>query len=127
MHNKGQCALCTAQITPEIDSGEHILLQALGGRKEVTGFICKPCNSKTGDSWDVELTNQLAHISIMHGVDRQRSGDLPSIKVKTAAGGELLMHADGSMTPVDPSFKKLRLRRVGPFPWLHEPCQKRRK
>jgi hypothetical protein len=108
MHNQTQCALCAAQITPEIDSGEHILLQALGGRKEVRGFICRPCNSRAGDSWDVELTRQLAHISIMHGVHRQRSGDLPSLTVRTAEGGELLMHADGSMTPARPSVNKVK-------------------
>jgi len=108
MYDRSQCALCAVQITPEIDSSEHILLQALGGRKEVMGFICRPCNSRTGDCWDVELTKQLAHVSIMHGVDRQRSGDLPSLRVRTADGGELLMHADGSMTPATVSFNKVK-------------------
>lgn len=108
MNNRNQCALCAEQITPDIDSGEHILLQALGGRKEVTGFICRPCNSRAGDCWDVELTKQLAHVSIMHGVARQRSGDLPSLRVKTADGGELLLHADGSITPAKVSFNKIK-------------------
>lgn len=108
MYNRSRCALCAVRITPEIDSGEHILLQALGGRKEVTGFICRPCNSRAGDCWDVELTKQLAHVSIMHGVDRQRSGELPSLKVKTTDGGELLLHADGSMTPATVSFNKVK-------------------
>lgn len=48
------CILCSTRLTGETDSGEHIIPDAIGGRKAVRGFICKDCNSRTGTDWDAE-------------------------------------------------------------------------
>lgn len=104
MQQPNICVSCDRSIDDAVDSSEHILLQALGGRKQVRGFICRSCNSRTGQDWDAELVKQLEHVSVMHGVDRQRSGDLPAVRVKKLNGEELLLHADGLMAPASPSY-----------------------
>lgn len=105
MQSESSCALCDAQITRENDSGEHLLLQSLGGRRQVFGFICKSCNSHAGQQWDAALNSELSHVSLMHGVDRQRSGPLPSQRVNTIEGKRLLLHADGTMSPATPTIE----------------------
>jgi hypothetical protein len=37
-----KCALCTVTLTPENDSHEHLILNALGGRRAVKGVIFDP-------------------------------------------------------------------------------------
>lgn len=101
------CVLCGAPLTATSDSSEHILLRALGGRRQVSGFICIGCNSRSGQHWDAVLCKQLAHVSVMHGVDRQRSGTLPPVKVRKPDGGELLLYADGLMAPATPTFQEI--------------------
>lgn len=50
-----ECALCNSNITDKNDSNEHLIPNAIGGRKKITGFICSNCNSKSGEFWDAEL------------------------------------------------------------------------
>ena len=99
------CVLCSERITRSTDSAEHILLQALGGRRQVRGFLCKQCNSRAGSAWDADLVKQLSHVAAMHGVDRQRAGDLPPVRVKKLNGDELILHADGLMAPSAPTYR----------------------
>lgn len=106
MQSSTTCVLCLAPLTRSTDSAEHILLQALGGRRQVRGFLCKVCNSRAGAEWDAALVKQLAHIALMHGVDRQRAGDLPPVRVKRLGGDELILHADGLMAPAAPSYRE---------------------
>jgi 5-methylcytosine-specific restriction endonuclease McrA len=40
----GQCVLCENTITAETESEEHLIPNALGGRKKVSGFLCRDCN-----------------------------------------------------------------------------------
>lgn len=103
------CALCDVDVANKNDSGEHILLQSLGGRRQVFGFICKICNSRTGQLWDASLNQELAHVALMHGVNRQRSRELPSKKISTVDETQLLLHADGSMSPAEPTFKAIEV------------------
>ena len=50
-----QCALCGEPFADGDDSREHIIPNAIGGRKKIAGFLCRNCNSKTGKEWDSEL------------------------------------------------------------------------
>ena len=52
------CALCEIAITAESDSDEHLIPNALGGRRKVSGFLCRDCNSRTGETWDAALAEQ---------------------------------------------------------------------
>lgn len=73
------CALCTNALTRDNDSSEHVLPNALGGRRTVRGFICGSCNNKTGHDWDAELVAALLPYSILLGIPRDR-GTHPSVQ-----------------------------------------------
>ena len=107
MHNfttKSICALCDDPIALESDSREHIIPNSIGGHRKVRNFICKGCNSRTGDSWDAEIWHQFSHIAMMHGVERDR-GEPPSIQIQTVDGNRYLLLPDGSLTIAHPTFK----------------------
>lgn len=75
------------------------------------GFLCKQCNSRTGSEWDADLVKQLSHVAVMHGVDRQRAGDLPPVRVKKLNGDELILHANGLMAPSAPTYRVVKSER----------------
>ena len=97
-------ALCDDPIVLRGNSAEHIIPNSIGGRRKVWGFICKDCNSRTGDSWDAEIWRQFSNVAMMHGVERDR-GEPPSIKIQTVDGERYLLLPDGSMTTEHPTFK----------------------
>jgi len=99
------CALCTAKITTQNDSLEHIIPAAIGGRRKVKGFICRACNNNTGKTWDKELISQLHLLCLIFGVARQR-GSMPGLPIITTAGEELTMISSGMFVPSKPSFLK---------------------
>jgi len=39
------CAICGKNFQDVKDSNEHIIPNALGGRKKIKGFICVDCNN----------------------------------------------------------------------------------
>ena len=53
------CALCQTPLTKANRTKEHIIPNAIGGRKKVRNFICKRCNDETGEKWNSALTRQL--------------------------------------------------------------------
>jgi hypothetical protein len=88
------------------DSGEHIVPNSIGGHRKVRGFICKDCNSRTGEEWDAELWRQFQHIALMHGIHRDR-GNVPAIPVQTESGKQLMLLPDGSLMPRRITFEKV--------------------
>lgn len=92
----GQCALCGEPFDGRDDSREHIIPNAIGGRKKITGFLCRDCNSRTGQEWDSELGRQLNPVSNMLGIKRER-GSPPSMVVNTLDGRQLRHESDGRM------------------------------
>lgn len=100
-----KCAICNLKLIRENNSEEHIILQAIGGRRKIRNFICKSCNNKTGLSWDVELAQQLLPLSHMFDVSRQR-GHTPDLAITTTVGEHLLMRSDGSFTLPVPTCKE---------------------
>ena len=89
-----QCALCNTVISHVNDSGEHIIPQAIGGRREVHRFLCQDCNKGRCHKWDQTLARQFAEICLCLSIRRQRP--LPSVTVDTADGKQLLLNPDGS-------------------------------
>ena len=96
----GQCALCRQPFADGDDSREHIIPNAIGGRKKVAGFLCRDCNSKTGQEWDSELARQLNPVSNLLEIKRER-GSPPTMVVETAAGRRLRHESGGRMTRHD--------------------------
>ena len=92
-----QCILCERTLTSANSGKEHVITNAIGGRKTVTEFICRSCNNKTGTHWDAELARQLQSLSLLLGIKRQQ-GDVKPKRFPTSGGGEVELHADGKMT-----------------------------
>ena len=99
-----QCALCATRMSDVNDSREHIIPQAIGGRRSVRGFICQTCNKEKGNKWERALADQFKDISLFLNIKRQKP--LPNVVVNTADGQQLLLTPDGSTatlsTPLHP-------------------------
>ena len=92
-----RCAYCEAEITSENQSREHILLNAIGGRKEVPNVFCRPCNSTFGDRWDSDAAQQLHFLSMKLEVVRD-DGEIPACYYQTVSGKKVRLHPDGHMS-----------------------------
>ena len=95
---------CGNRITEDTSTKEHVVPNAIGGRKSVTGFICNSCNNRTGAVWDAELASQLNPLGLLLGIRRQR-GDVPSQVFSTSGGGEVRLLYDGRRTIAKPSHE----------------------
>lgn len=98
------CAFCSCQLTKENDSNEHVIPNAIGGRRKVKGFICRSCNNSVGNDWDSELAKQYHWLSLYSGIKRER-GEVPSKTIKTALGDELKLLPNRSMIPNKIAFE----------------------
>ena len=99
------CVLCQTPISETNDTWEHIIPNAVGGRRRIKGFICRPCNSETGNLWDAALADWLNAFCAFIGIKRHR-GQVPSQVVPTLGGGQVTLHPDGSQSPVKPELSE---------------------
>ena len=99
------CLLCGDEIVKENNSNEHIIPNAIGGRKTVKGFICKKCNNFYGNKWDADLCRQFDFFCVQLQVKRQR-GNHPGMLVSTIDGENLIIRHDGSFVKDKPVFKE---------------------
>ncbi len=90
------CAFCGILLTDNNSSREHIIPNAIGGRKTVQGFICRDCNNETGRTWDSDLAESLKLLCTTLRIKRQR-GKNQSIDV-FSGDKELVMSDDGTVT-----------------------------
>lgn len=97
MHN---CALCDSPISRENDSEEHIIPNAIGGRKKVSGFICKPCNDQSGHTWDAALAEEARPLCLLLRIKRGR-GETPSQTFETIGGRAIRLNYDGTMNSAE--------------------------
>ena len=98
------CALCDILLNEDNESREHIIPMAIGGRKTVTGFLCRNCNGLTGRNWDSQVAGQLNLFGLLLGTKRQK-GNLPSMRLPTASGDELQLGPNNAMT-LTPMYEK---------------------
>ena len=95
------CALCQTpgrvHLTTENSSNEHIIPNSIGGRKTARTFICKSCNSETGQSWDNALCDQLKPFCTMLGVKRARGTNQP-VAMRGADGKKIVLNPDASIS-----------------------------
>lgn len=99
------CSLCEINITTENDSREHVIPNSIGGRRKIKGFLCRNCNSTTGDEWDTELSKQLNPLCLIFFIQRER-GNPPSQTFTTTEGRSLTLHSKGGMSPSKVSFEE---------------------
>ena len=90
----GRCALCSRPMQADNSSREHVIPNAIGGRKAVRGFICVDCNNTTGATWDHELSAQLKPLCALLDIQRQR-GKVQPVALETVKGDAFLVHPDG--------------------------------
>ena len=95
---------CGNSLTEDTSSKEHVIPNAIGGRKKVTGFICNSCNNRTGAAWDADLASQLNPLGLLLSISRQR-GEVPSQIFSTSSGGEVRLLSDGRRTIAKPSHQ----------------------
>ncbi|OXY81362.1 HNH endonuclease [Oceanimonas doudoroffii] len=100
-----KCALCNEEITEKNDTKEHLIPNAIGGKKKVKGFICGSCNNASGDNWESELAKQLNPLSLFFGISRER-GEVPSQLFETTGGDKLKLNVDGSMDLEKPLYSE---------------------
>lgn len=93
-----KCVLCNESLAGKNRSKEHIIPNAIGGRKKTTGFICNTCNNKLGEKWDSDLAKQLNWFSLAVGISRER-GYPPKQLVQTVEGDKYWLLSDGTFTP----------------------------
>ena len=99
------CALCQTPLMKANRTKEHIIPNAIGGRKKVRDFICKRCNDETGEKWDSALTKQLQPFCTMLNIRRERGKNRP-LPVETVSGRKLIWNPDGSLTIARPKVDK---------------------
>ena len=102
IHNQ-KCALCDEPLTGRNRSKEHIISNAIGGRKKTTDFICNTCNNTRGERWDSELAKQLNWFSLVVGINRER-GEPPKQLVRTTEGENYWLLSDGTFSPEKSSY-----------------------
>ena len=102
------CAFCKTPLNDGNNCKEHIIPNAIGGRKTVRNFICKQCNSRTGEKWDKGLVAQLRPICTLLDIKRRR-GDNQPLPIETLGGEQLLLHPDRSMARLKPTFSERNL------------------
>lgn len=92
-----RCAFCETPLNDANNSKEHVIPNAIGGRKAVYNFICRKCNNTTGTNWDNELVTQLQPLCTMLNIRRHR-GENQAVTVATIRDEQFLLRPDGSMT-----------------------------
>lgn len=100
-----KCALCEIVITQDNDTKEHIIPNAIGGKKKVKGFICGNCNNRSGNTWDSTLAAQLSPFSLLFDIKRER-GEVKPNTFTTTKGEKITLRANGTMTLGSQSFKQ---------------------
>lgn len=102
------CALCNVLITKENNSKEHIIPNAIGGKKKILNFICVDCNNKSGNEWESDLTEQLSFLCTYFGIKRDR-GNVQSHIVTTTVGDKLQLNANASMKIYEPKYNETKI------------------
>lgn len=101
MKPNSKCAFCDCEITKENDSREHIIPNAIGGHKKVSGFICRSCNNTLGKDWESKVAKQLNWFALGLGIKRER-GKNPDEIIVTVDGTELSLRSDATLTAAKP-------------------------
>lgn len=101
-----RCVVCDCPIDEGNDSDEHVIPNSVGGRLKVRGFICVRCNSRSGETWDRTLSDQLNFFCLFFGIVRER-GEPRAEAIETTAGEKLMMQPGGGLKMQQPVFREV--------------------
>ena len=97
------CIFCGSALSRKTKP-EHVILNALGGRKTTTQVICSACNNYFGNSIDKALTDQVKVIRNLLQME-SGTGTAPPMLRKLQAGGKFLnIRGDGTLEQVKKPF-----------------------
>src|SRR5439155_5727527 len=91
-----RCLYCPMEFTK--GSGEHVILSALGGRKESRSACCQACNKRLGDEVDKPLAEALRFVCNLLSITTGRGKAAPTIRRVDSGRGYNLDLRPG-MTP----------------------------
>jgi len=82
-----KCLYCDTEFNDNNGSKEHIIPNALGGRKKTRNACCKDCNNSFGESIDFALASNFQEIASLLNIQRER-GEPREIKNAIGEDGE---------------------------------------
>ena len=98
-----RCIFCDNELTASTKP-EHILLDALGGRKTTKRVDCSACNSSFGETIDKHLANQIEQVRNLMQF-KSGSGDLaPQLRNVIAGDKRINIQGDGKLKFATPPF-----------------------
>lgn len=92
------CVLCKSRLS-ENEKPEHILLDALGGRKTTRDVLCSICNNKMGAGPDKDLAESVAPLRTIANLKSGSRKKAPLLLVKPASGEAYELSPEGAPTP----------------------------
>jgi hypothetical protein len=98
-----QCIFCDSGLTPDTKP-EHILPDALGGRKKTREAICSRCNNIFGGTIDNILTSQVQHLRNLLQFGSGTGRSPPQLKNVQTGSETLNFDKDGRPQMVAPPF-----------------------
>ncbi len=108
MQQEYRCFFCGDTIIEENFTLEHIIPNAIGGRRKVGNFICKKCNNSFGQTWDNVLTEQFKELCFFLNIKRER-GEVQPIVGNKISGEEYLLKINENMVPRKPYIEQKKL------------------
>lgn len=85
------CILCKSNLSVDTKP-EHILLDALGGRKTTKNALCSKCNNEMGNTCDKDLAESVQAIRTMANLRSGSSKKVPVMKGIEAEGVKFDLH-----------------------------------
>jgi hypothetical protein len=102
------CLFCPTELDATTKP-EHILLNALGGRKTTTRAICSACNNTFGRTIDDVLTSQVVALRNLLQLESGEGKSAPGLKNIQAGEHKINIKGDGTLEAVQKPFTIERL------------------
>ena len=97
------CLFCPTGLD-ETTKPEHILLNALGGRKTTRNAICSACNNTFGGSIDDVLAGQVMALRNLLQLQSGTGKNAPGVKNIQAGEHKINIKGDGTLELADKPF-----------------------
>jgi hypothetical protein len=97
------CLFCDSRLD-ETTKPEHILLNALGGRRRTRDAICSACNNKFGGTIDDALASQVIPIRNLLRLKSGSGDDAPTLKKVQAGAIKINIKGDGRLELAEKPF-----------------------
>lgn len=80
------CYSCGTTLNQKNRSAEHIIPNAIGGKKKAYNLLCSECNKHYGQTIDQALANQLGPFGYLLNIPLDRGQHSKAVKLVTASG-----------------------------------------